>query len=510
MGTDADLPKSTALLLRACEGGEVRACTGLGYAYEEGRGVQRDEKLALACFKKACDAGRAAGCDALGRSYLEGSLGNPQDYGQAAALFIKACDGRWADGCNRLGTLCESGRGLPKNPAKAEAVYLRACDGGNDWACANLAGRAAQDNELLQRNPTLLPKFERACNNPEVTGGCLNLSLLYSQGQSVPEDQRRAALLAHIACSRGVTAGCFNLVQDYELGSGTPVHQVRAFALYAAGCRDGLDAACKNAKTLLEKMKQLVSPLLKGCGAGQKAACDRLTELLRFEREVIYPGPAEKALEEGCAHGVASACRELGMLFRRGEHVKTDAVRAAKLFRCACERGDAKGCTLLGIVLRAGNGLPQDVAAGRAQYDRACAAGSPLGCHNLAMNYESEGKESLLDGRSVTTMLEHGCQDGLRVSCTQLGMYLKKGTGTAPDPKRADDLFEKACLEQDEEACWQRAAAKAASPDPADKSYGAAYYIFLNCESGDQRSCEYLKRWSIGHEVQIKLEAPHH
>lgn len=44
----------------------------------------------------------------------------------------------------------------------------------------------------------------------------------------------------------------------------------------------------------------------------------------------------------------------------------------------------------------------------------------------------------------------------------------------------------------------------------ADKSYGTAYYIFLNCAAGDQRSCEYRKRWSIGHEVQLKRETTNH
>ena len=44
----------------------VEACYNLGYSRRKGRGVPKDETIALAAFKKGCTLGDADACRAIG------------------------------------------------------------------------------------------------------------------------------------------------------------------------------------------------------------------------------------------------------------------------------------------------------------------------------------------------------------------------------------------------------------------------------------------------------------
>jgi TPR repeat protein len=83
-------PTNTQLLQKACDGGDMWACSNLGVRYEQS-GV-RDAAKAAALFQKACDGGETESCFHLGVRYEEGN-GGVRDAAKAAALYHKACDG---------------------------------------------------------------------------------------------------------------------------------------------------------------------------------------------------------------------------------------------------------------------------------------------------------------------------------------------------------------------------------------------------------------------------------
>jgi TPR repeat protein len=112
-------------------------CTNLGYLYEHGTGVTKDERLASDYYKKSCDAKLPVGCQNLGNIYDAGRV-VPQDPKKAAELYKKSCDLGLGGGCNNLGLKLEYGNGVPKNPTRALDLYKKACEQGLPIACSNV------------------------------------------------------------------------------------------------------------------------------------------------------------------------------------------------------------------------------------------------------------------------------------------------------------------------------------------------------------------------------------
>ena len=58
-----DYQKAAELLQKACDGGDVGGCFGLGVLYETGQGVRQNFSTAKQYYGKACDLGLQLGCD---------------------------------------------------------------------------------------------------------------------------------------------------------------------------------------------------------------------------------------------------------------------------------------------------------------------------------------------------------------------------------------------------------------------------------------------------------------
>ena len=78
--TDA---RARVLFEQACQGGYAPSCNGLGVLYEEGRGVAKDPKAAVALYRRACSANGSTGCQHLAAALRTGH-GVAKDAGAAA------------------------------------------------------------------------------------------------------------------------------------------------------------------------------------------------------------------------------------------------------------------------------------------------------------------------------------------------------------------------------------------------------------------------------------------
>ena len=67
-----DLAKAKDLFTRACDGGEMNGCYGLGRLYYGGLGVTKDNQQALNLWQKTCDANISQGCYNLAFLYVSG------------------------------------------------------------------------------------------------------------------------------------------------------------------------------------------------------------------------------------------------------------------------------------------------------------------------------------------------------------------------------------------------------------------------------------------------------
>ena len=121
----------------AAEQNEDGGQFGVGYAYANGLGVEKDENEAAKWYRKAADQGHTAAQNNLGVLYLNGKGGLPKDEAEAARWYRKAADQGLSTAQNNLGTLSEQGRGVPQNFVEAYMWFSLAAASGHTEAPAN-------------------------------------------------------------------------------------------------------------------------------------------------------------------------------------------------------------------------------------------------------------------------------------------------------------------------------------------------------------------------------------
>jgi TPR repeat protein len=179
-----DAPAAVGPYQEACDAGIAKACTNLGFMYENGKGVPVDLEAAarlyrLGCNTRACGAPNILGCVNLGRSYRDG-IGVKEDQVEATRLFRSICEKGSPDAddaediaraCSNAGTRMVSGKGTSPDIAGGLRLLEKGC--------------AAQD-----------------------TLGCFNLGVFYEFGEEVPMDKKRASGYYKQACDRGDKEAC--------------------------------------------------------------------------------------------------------------------------------------------------------------------------------------------------------------------------------------------------------------------------------------------------------------
>jgi TPR repeat protein len=124
--------------------GDADACFNSGLRYEALRGETPENGFrALAAYERACDLGDLAACTKTGLLHELGQ-DTPEDPEQAWAFYRRACDGtdcRAGDpaGCSHLGVLLRNGSGGERDEAQAAELFRRACNGGHEEACRHAA-----------------------------------------------------------------------------------------------------------------------------------------------------------------------------------------------------------------------------------------------------------------------------------------------------------------------------------------------------------------------------------
>ena len=135
-GADA-LRERAAEFRKAAEAGDARGMNNLGYCYENGSGVTKDQAEAVKWYRKAAEAGDALGMTNLGFCYANGS-GVTKDETEAVKWYRKAAEAGDAPGMVNLGGSYEYGTGVTKNEAEAVKWYRKAAEAGEARGMANL------------------------------------------------------------------------------------------------------------------------------------------------------------------------------------------------------------------------------------------------------------------------------------------------------------------------------------------------------------------------------------
>lgn len=123
----------------------------------------------------------------------------------------------------------------------------------------------------------------------------------------------------------------------------------------------------------------VASPALAGFNEGKAAYSSK-------DYESAYP-EFRKAADQGHA----GAQYHLGMMYRRGQGVRTDPVEAVGWYRKAAEQGHAQAEFWLGWMYGRGRGIERDYAEAARWYGKAAEQGHAMAQHNLGMLYK-QGK----------------------------------------------------------------------------------------------------------------------
>lgn len=143
-----------------CSQNDLKACIELGKTYFEKQNYEK----AIKFVKKACDGGDVDGCYGLGLLYNEGVGTIKQDYVKAKEYFVKACDGGENKGCLKLGLLYYNKQGTKQDYIKAREYFVKACDGGNNDSCFNLGGLYYNGQSVRQDKKQAKEYFGKACD----------------------------------------------------------------------------------------------------------------------------------------------------------------------------------------------------------------------------------------------------------------------------------------------------------------------------------------------------------
>lgn len=177
-----------AELVAKAQGGDAKAISGVGYAYQHGEGVEKNEKLALEWYKRAIEYGETQNYARIGEMYrdysaagnkpgfmqkmrnaVSGGGGSPNDLAddnaEAVKWFEKGAAMREWNAYMKLGEMYRDGTGVTKNMDKANWYY-------NEGLRMRKAETAAIEREIEQA-ARAQAEIEEGLREPgtPVTGG---------------------------------------------------------------------------------------------------------------------------------------------------------------------------------------------------------------------------------------------------------------------------------------------------------------------------------------------------
>ena len=143
--TKTDYKAACQLFRNGAERGDARCVYWYGRMLQNGWGVRRNLKEAVACYKKAASAGLADAEFALGVCYYD-AVGVKRSYTDSFVCFSKAAQKGHVEATHCLARAHKRGRGTTKDPHKAAKYYHKAAKIGHALSEQKLA-------KVLRRNP---------------------------------------------------------------------------------------------------------------------------------------------------------------------------------------------------------------------------------------------------------------------------------------------------------------------------------------------------------------------
>ena len=174
---DSPVRAAQAILVAAKEG-VVDAQALLGQILLDGRGIERDQALALRWFRIAAQGGQLM----LGRG-LEHGWGCTVDEAAAAREYRQAAEAGLDWGLYNYANLLATGRGVAQDQAQALACYRQAAERGHAKSM-NLLGRYLEEGQFCPRDLEAAQQwYRRSAEGGDFRGQFSHAAVLAGNGQ---------------------------------------------------------------------------------------------------------------------------------------------------------------------------------------------------------------------------------------------------------------------------------------------------------------------------------------
>lgn len=184
-------PKTKIESLRdQAEKGSPQAQAELGWAYDNGIGVPRDQAEAVKWYQKAAMQDHRIAQYNLATSYCFGH-GVPRDYVEAVKWYQKAADQGHMNAMNSLAARYELGEGIQKDMDKALELYRKAADLGSYSAQYNLGLCYEYSKGVTQDWDEAARWYCKAAEQGHAKAQ-KKIAELYRKGLGVPMDEAEA------------------------------------------------------------------------------------------------------------------------------------------------------------------------------------------------------------------------------------------------------------------------------------------------------------------------------
>ncbi len=223
---------------RAASSDNVAAIVALGYLYEKGRGVPKNDDEAERYYRLAADRGVAFAIERLGeinewKGDDEGSKAN-----LAANLYERASLAGNVEAMKRLARMRLEGRGGVKDEDAAAKLFERAANAGDADAMVALGDLNAQGLGVSQDDRKAVALYRQAAAKG-LARAFAKLAFMADRGRGSPSDPESALKFYQQAIQAGDAGAMFDLAWKFEHGSGVAKNTEEALRLYEQSAQAG-------------------------------------------------------------------------------------------------------------------------------------------------------------------------------------------------------------------------------------------------------------------------------
>ncbi len=219
--------------LMAAELGHKDDFFTVGYAYGEGKGVEKDLEKSIYWYEKAAGNNDHVAMHNIGQTLMH-RVKTPESQSKAIKWYQKATDNDYTSSMYQLGEAYKNGKGVNKDLKQAFQWYKKASAKGYESSYFQLAYAYDEGKGTKENNKLALKWYKKSAEIGE-TQAMENVASMFRYGDGVNKDLNQAFTWVLKAARANDASAMCRLAMDYHLGLGTEKDYSKALFWYEKG-----------------------------------------------------------------------------------------------------------------------------------------------------------------------------------------------------------------------------------------------------------------------------------